>query len=242
MVIKAIFFDMGGTLERVWSAPDQRLQLMPEMNLYLKSLGINLGLSEDELFGIVDSRYRKYHQWSVETMNELSPTRVWQKYLLIGFPESEMITDSIAENLMYFLEDRFYRREFRPEVPEVLEAISKKGLKIGLISNICCHGLVPANLKKYGISAYFDPVVLSSEFGRRKPDPTIFIYAAQLARLQPADCIYVGDRIARDVLGAKQAGFSGAFQIINDYAHGEEDNGAEPDDIFYQMTELLDFI
>jgi len=242
MAIRAIFFDMGGTLERVWSTPDLRQQLMPEMNLYLKSLGINLNLNNDELFALIDNRYRKYHQWSIETMNELKPARVWKEYMLIGFPESSKITDQIAEELMYFIEDRFYFREFRPEVPAVLEAISKKHLKIGLISNICCRKLVPANLKKYGISAYFGPIVLSSEFGRRKPDPAIFAHAAQLARLRTADCIYVGDRIARDILGAKSAGFSEAYQIINDYDHGEDDIGAEPDGIFNQMTELLDRI
>ena len=53
------------------------------------------------------------------------------------------------------------------------------------------------NLKEYGIRQYFDPIVLSSEYGRRKPDPAIFHYAARLANVPTSECLYVGDRIAR---------------------------------------------
>jgi len=36
-----------------------------------------------------------------------------------------------AEELSFFFETRFYRREMRPEVPAVLEAIKEMGLKSG---------------------------------------------------------------------------------------------------------------
>ena len=95
----------------------------------------------------------------------------------------------------------------RPEMPAVLEAIKQMGLKIGLISNVNSRGQVPTNLKEYGIFHYFDPIVLSSEYGRRKPDPAIFHYAARLANVPASTCLYVGDRIVRDIDGAQRAGF-----------------------------------
>jgi HAD superfamily hydrolase (TIGR01509 family) len=113
------------------------------------------------------------------------------------------------------------------------------GLKIGLISNVVSLGQVPVNLTEYGIKHYFDPIVLSSEYGRRKPDPAIFHYAARLASVPTSECIYVGDRIARDVEGAKRAGFRLAIQIVHDFNHGEKDDGAQPDAIINSMDELL---
>ena len=149
---------------------------------------------------------------------------------------------SISEELMLFYETRLYYRDMRPEIPEVLEAIKKLGLKIGLISNVNSLGQVPTNLEKYKIKHYFDPIVLSSEYGRRKPDPAIFHYAARLANVPTSECIYVGDRISRDIDGANRAGFKMAVQICHDFDHGETDFGPEPDVKITKMTELLDII
>jgi putative hydrolase of the HAD superfamily len=94
-------------------------------------------------------------------------------------------------------------------------------------------------LKKYGILDYFEPIVLSSQYGRRKPDPAIFHYAARLANVPTSQCLYVGDRIARDIVGARKAGFRLAVQIRHAFDHGEEDAGARPDAVITHMTELL---
>jgi FMN phosphatase YigB (HAD superfamily) len=98
---------------------------------------------------------------------------------------------------------------------------------------------VPANLDLYGIRHYFNPIVLSSEYGRRKPDPAIFHYAARLANVPTGECVYIGDRVARDILGARKAGYRLAVQIRHAYEHGEDDSGAIPDAIIDQMSEVL---
>jgi HAD superfamily hydrolase (TIGR01509 family) len=116
------------------------------------------------------------------------------------------------------------------------------GLKIGLISNVNSRGQVPTNLKEYGIIHYFNPIVLSSEYGRRKPDPAIFHYAARLANVPTSACLYIGDRIRRDVDGAQRAGFGKAILIQHDFEHGENDEGATPDAVIENMTELLDIL
>lgn len=242
MTIKAVFFDMGGTLEKVWSSPEQRMKAIGGLNRLLLSAGIDLGLNEKDLFQVITAGYRHYHDWAISSMKELSPKQVWGEYILSDFPLDLEKLGNISEELMYYLEDNFYQREFRFEVPAVLETLKKMDLKIGLISNICCQDLVPANLDKYGITGFFDPIVLSSVYGMRKPDPSIFQHAVQLAGMSADMCVYVGDRIARDIIGARAAGFAQAYQIINDYDHGEEDAGAVPDAVLNQMTDLLDVL
>ncbi len=116
------------------------------------------------------------------------------------------------------------------------------GYKIGLISNVNSRGQVPLNLTEYGILDYFNPIVLSSEYGRRKPDPSIFHYAARLANTPTSECIYIGDRISRDIMGAKRAGYKIAIQIKHDFNNGETDEGPNPDMVINNMNGLLDFL
>jgi HAD superfamily hydrolase (TIGR01509 family) len=104
------------------------------------------------------------------------------------------------------------------------------------------RGQVPLNLTEYGIIDYFNPIVLSSEYGHRKPDPSIFHYAARLSNSPTSECIYIGDRINRDILGAKRAGYKLAIQIKHEFDHGETDIGASPDFVLNNMTELLDIL
>jgi putative hydrolase of the HAD superfamily len=240
--IQAIFFDMGGTLERVWHTPEERLRAALGLKQMMLARGMDPHLSDVEFYEVITAGYARYHQWSMETMEELTPRRVWSEFILAGQPVDEDKLAVAAEDLMFALENSFYHRKLRPEVPTVLEATRMMGLKIGLISNICSRDLVPANLEMYGIRNYFDPIVLSSEYGRRKPDPAIFHYAARLANVPTGACIHVGDRIARDVSGASRAGFGCTVQIINDFNHGEVDDGAQPDIVIHDLSEILDML
>ncbi len=242
MNLRVVFFDMGGTIERCSFTRQLRLQAMPGLERDLLSAGIDLGLSREELCDVIVSGYDRYHKWSILTMAELPPDWVWSRYILEGYPVDQEKLYAAAEGLMFNLENNFYQRELRPEIPAVLDAIKKLGLKIGLISNICSQRLVPEKLRQYGIREYFDPIVLSSQYKRRKPDPAIFHYAARLANAPTSKCAYVGDRIARDILGARRAGFRLAVQIINNFDHGEEDGGAEPNAVINDMRELLEIL
>ena len=168
--------------------------------------------------------------------------RVWCEYILADYPVDGAALEAIAEDLMLYYETHFYQRAMRPEMPAVLHAIQQMGLKIGLISNVCSQGQVPLNLEQYGIRHYFNPLVLSSAYGRRKPDPAIFHHAARLAGVPTSRCLYVGDRIARDILGARRAGFGLTVQIQHTYDHGEEDIGAVPDAVIQHMEMLLDLL
>ena len=84
-----------------------------------------------------------------------------------------------------------------------------------------------------------------ASIGRRKPDGSIFYYAARLANLPTSDCIYVGDSIVQDIRGACRAGFRYAIQIRNEYADCEEcgdDDRVAPDAVIDHMDELLLFL
>lgn len=242
MTIRAVFFDMGGTIETYGFTREQRLEASSGIQQILLQVGINLNLSNEQLLDLISSGLERYKRWCIQSMDELPPRRVWSEYILRGYSFDHTKLDVIAEDLALHVETHYYVRAMRPEMPEVLQAIKQMGLKIGLISNVNSRGQVPANLKAYGIFHYFDPIVLSSEYGRRKPDPAIFHYAARLANVPTSACLYVGDRITRDIDGAQRAGYGKAVQISHDFDHGENDEGATPDAVIGNMNELLDIL
>jgi len=242
MTIKAVFFDMGGTIETFRFDREMGLKATPVLNNLLITRGINLNFGNSELYELISSGLDKYKKWAIDSLIELPPAQVWKEYILNNYPQFFPILDEIGEELMYWIETNYYERELRSEIPVVLEKLREMGFVIGLISNVNSHGQVPENLRKYGIIHYFDTIVTSSGYGRRKPDPSIFHHAAFLAKIPTSHCAYVGDRIARDILGSHRAGYRLAIQIIHDFDHGELDEGAQPDAVIHSMDELINII
>ena len=242
MKIQAVFFDMGGTIETFGSTREIRLEATRLIEQKLSRAGIDLCLTNEQLCDMITSGLERYKRWCLQSLEELPPARVWSEYIFSGQDIDRCISSGIAEELTFLIETRYYRRAMRPEIPEVLHCIQSMGLNIGLISNVNSRGQVPTNLKEYGIFDYFQPIVLSSEYGCRKPDPAIFHHAARLANVPTSQCVYVGDRVARDIEGARRAGFGMAIQIRHDFDHGEDDRGATPDAVINNMTKLLDIL
>jgi putative hydrolase of the HAD superfamily len=183
-----------------------------------------------------------YHKWNLQSMIELPTIDIWSKYVFPDLPITKAAFEKISEELSFLYETCFYIREMRPEVPEVLARIKKLGLRMGCISNTQSLTQVPDTLKKYGLADYFSTVVLSSQYGHRKPDPAIFYHATQLAQLPTGACVYVGDKINRDILGAKRAGFNQAIQIRHEYDDGDPDEGAVPDHVIHDLSELIQIL
>src|SRR5688500_7332029 len=229
MNIKAVFFDMGGTIETFGYTRELRLDTTAVIGQRLIDAGIDLQLATEQLYEVISGGLQRYKRWSIQSMEELPPQRVWSEYILAGWDLDRNKLSDISEALMFLIETDFYRRAMRPEVPAVLQAIKEMGLKIGLISNFTSRRQFPVILKKYGIIDHFHPIVLSSEYGYRKPDPAIFHHAARLANVPASQCVYVGDRVVRDIEGARRAGVRLAIQIRHDLLQGEDDQGSTQD-------------
>ena len=60
--------------------------------------------------------------------------------------------------------------------------------------------------------------------------------------LAPAECAYLGNKIANDIIGAHKAGFASAILIVNKDTPiiPVEAQIEKPDVIIYELTDLLD--
>jgi HAD superfamily hydrolase (TIGR01549 family) len=239
MKLRAVFFDVGGTLETFQPTSELKLFDIQPFRLCLQKAGIHLNIGDGELREIISIGISTYQKWNRQSFIELPTREIWSKYVFKDQGISQDALASVSEELSFLYETRYFSREMRPEIPAVLEKIRSMGLAIGCISNTHSLSQVPYTLKKYNIAQYFDPIVLSSEFGHRKPDPSIFYHAARLNNLPTGSMIYVGDKINRDILGATRSGFRLAIQIRHPYDDGEPDLGAIPDAIIDNMQELI---
>jgi len=81
-------------------------------------------------------------------------------------------------------------------------------LKIGLISNHPNHKTIKNLLENNDLHQFFDVIVTSAKFGKRKPNPDIFLYTLKKMGLEAHEaknCIMVGDEAA-DAVGANRVG------------------------------------
>jgi putative hydrolase of the HAD superfamily len=68
-----------------------------------------------------------------------------------------------------------------------------------------------ADLQRIGIGQHFRHQVCAREHGVAKPDPRIFLAAADLLGVAPAEVLHVGDDPAMDICGARDAGLRTAW-------------------------------
>ena len=244
--IQAVLFDMGGTLEDLYYDDEIRRKATLGLRALLIERGLDPGLSLPDLHAAVLLGMQAYQAWREKSEIELPPERVWAEYI---FPNRGLSQDRLiqaAEDITIFYDNNYHVRNLRPEAPEVLEALHRRGLQLGIISNIISRRAVPLNLQAYGIAAYFSMVVTSSSLGWRKPNPRIFQEAARSMGLPPAACAYVGDTISRDVIGARRAGYGMAIQIRSFLTVKSDEavpaNAERPDAVIRDLTQIVGLV
>ncbi|HEX9430387.1 MAG TPA: HAD family hydrolase [Candidatus Bathyarchaeia archaeon] len=198
---KAIFFDLGETL--VTQNIEDNLVTIKALGKISKILPYRK--SPAELFSIYKQGYKVNEAFRTKHHVEI-PIQAWIVQLLrqaLGHePEKALVEEAIkiivsarAENAVVF-----------PDSKPLLEKLSKRRIKLGIISNVSSHDVAVEILRKVGLLEYFDRVVTSAFVGIRKPDPGIFLYALMQFKLQPREAVIVGDSERHDVWGGRITG------------------------------------
>lgn len=92
----------------------------------------------------------------------------------------------------------------KPGVHEILEFLHAHGVKIAVASS-SDREVIHHNMALTGTTAYFDAVVSGQEVTVGKPDPDIFLLAAERLGLSPKDC-YVFEDSTNGILAGAAAG------------------------------------
>jgi HAD superfamily hydrolase (TIGR01549 family) len=130
-----------------------------------------------------------------------------------------------------------FRSWLFPGVAETLERLTRAGIYIGIIANTHVPGWVmDRNFRGVDILRHFGVRVYSGDEGVEKPDPQVFRPAEERAQMAGKRLIYMGDRVDKDVAGARAAGwdsilFRSAMSSSGGQATFEIDTWAELPDL-----------
>lgn len=212
-MINTVLFDMGGTLEDIYSDAESKIAAARGVLQILRSHGVDVQVDEDTALRMLTEGWDRYAAYRNPSQRELKPEEIWGDYVLTEFGLDYETVQPFAEELAHMWEVTHYHRSLRPRVREMLEGLKGLGMKLGVISNTASLFQVYEILKEYGIRDYFQDVTLSSVTGYRKPHENIFKVSLYQIQSRPEECAYVGDTFSRDVIGPQNMGFGMTFHI-----------------------------
>lgn len=161
------------------------------------------------------------------------------------FEECMAIVEKMSgKKLPEDFEPKFRKRSFEVFRKELLPVMGVKKVLENLELPFCTASSGPQekirlNLATTGLLHFFEGRIFSCyDIGKWKPDPAIFLHAAQSMGFRPQDCLVVEDSLV-GIRAAKAGGFD-----VFGFATGEEDAlfNDECTSVFYDMEELIPMI
>ncbi len=188
MPIRGVFFDLGDTLvvfkPEVYIDSAQRIAV--ESGRSIKADDLRKAIKDEWCF-----RNGEDIQWVNTAETE---TRYWRAFYWDVLKRLGVDTPSpsVLELLVHRAADPDSFVCFDDTV-EVLEALRRIGIAIGLISN--AFPSARRIMDKLDLTHWFSPLVLSCEYTCAKPCPEIYRYALDCAGVRPEEALFVDDRL-----------------------------------------------
>ena len=233
MAIKGILFDLYGTLIDI-ETDESMEEIYRGISHYLNYHGSRLHRWEvqDRYYAIM----RRQKAERGEEFPEIDVEAIWSSFLTqegIGTPADRRTQATTLAQMYRGLSRK--RLQLYPEVKRVLDEV-RVAYRIALISDAQpCYAL--PEIKFAGLDGYFDPLIISGHHGFRKPDPRLTKKALDALHLGPAEVIYVGNDMYRDIHGARQLGIKTIFVDSNqgDKCHEK----TTPDYVAHRFEDVL---
>ena len=238
MEIRALLFDVNGTLIDI-ETDEWMEQVYRAIAHFLTYQGISLHRGEvrDLYFQIMKEQFAV----SSETYPEFDVVAVWREVLrryATDYTRS-LAPEKLREMPVFLAEmQRGISRKRLVAFPQTQEILAELKTRhhLAVVSDAqSAYGL--PELRAVGLADYFAPIIISGDYGYRKPDPRLFQTALRKLQVRPEEAIFVGNDRFRDVLGARQVGMKTILFCPNG-THGESPGAAEPDYILYQFADL----
>ena len=202
--IKAIFFDLDGTLRHsVPSGGDI-------FNDHIRALEVPFS-EADRLRAL---RWEmQYWANSPDLLNDLKTHagedgQFWIEYTrrrLLALGLSPGQTVDLAPKVSAHMDEAYKPESIVPDdARRVLPVLKEAGYFLAVISNR--NDPYHETLESHGLSEFFQFSLAGGEVNAFKPEPEIFVHALKRANLSAQETVYVGDNYYADVIGSRRAG------------------------------------
>ncbi|GGM28463.1 putative uncharacterized hydrolase YsaA [Paraliobacillus quinghaiensis] len=230
-MITTLFFDLDDTL--LWDKKSIQQAFQATCKLAHEKHGLKQQALEDAVRGEARKLYASYDTFeftqmiginpfeglwgtfdddhtSFRKMYEVIPTyrkQAWINGLTACGIDDPDFGEQLAEQ---FIKERERHPYVYEETFSVLGKL-KENYQLLLLTN----GAPSLQQKKLAITPeikeYFNHILISGDFGKGKPDPSIFEHALKLANVKKEEVLMVGDNLMTDILGSNRAGIKNVW-------------------------------
>ncbi len=190
---KFIYFDVGNVLLS---------RKIPVQEAWARELGVPAGQRAEWMGKINKNRPRKLNSMFRKIRTVDDQARFFEELARFVLKESGI---KESEEMVSKMKDHAMKGEFildEDAIP-VLEHLHKR-YKLGIITNS-----LPSRryheLEIFGLSKYFDVIIISKETGHQKPSREIFELAIKRSGVNADDILFIDDKVS-NVRGARAAG------------------------------------
>jgi FMN phosphatase YigB (HAD superfamily) len=196
-MIRTILFDMGGTLD------GDGLHWLDRFLALYQTFGVKL--PRESIRGSFDEAERKCAL--DDTIPSLSFAQMVALHVKWQLAHLGLNDPGLEQHLV----EGFITpvRQAVADNAQLLAILVEHGFELGVVSNGC--GNVETLCSDFGYSPFLSVIVDSQRVGLFKPDPAIFLHAANKLGGDPGTMMMVGDSWERDMLPAKKAGMKTAW-------------------------------
>jgi beta-phosphoglucomutase family hydrolase len=178
---QAVIFDMDGVL--VDSEPFH----IQNEKLMFRKLGLDIS----------DEEHARYMGTATDVM--------WEQIIRerkLSLDVAETTLQTILQEIPYF--QSLEKIDPMPGLVNLLEKLQKSEIPMAVASS-SNKAIIDIILEKSGLRKYFEHTVSSSEVGKSKPEPDVFLHAAKLLGVAPENCLVFEDS-KNGIKAAKAAG------------------------------------
>ncbi len=210
-----VFFDLFDTL--VMFEPS----LLPEITVN----GKTWNTTAQDVFSKLGSRFAdiKFGDFCISFLESHKEIMELRKKDLREYPNSKRFEillekigvkkdENLINNLVSSHMDSLCAAMVYPEKhADILSYLKDKGYRLCVVSNFDHTPTAKKLFERFGISEFFEQMVVSEEVGWRKPHPKIFEVALDRMNETPSRAIFIGDNPQADVAGSSECGMDSVW-------------------------------
>ncbi len=242
-MIKAVIFDLGGTLIEYAGAyakwPDLEIPGMMAAHSTLQEYEVEVPELDYFMtigFDLLPKR------WQMATLGERNLTLD----SLIGEILETADLQQPSSDLLHAAARSYEAAICQGAIPlpdgrEVLAQLQTQGYRLGLISNTMFAGASHINdLERFGLDQYFETMLFSSDANKWKPTTAPFLHVLKTLSVDPVNAVYIGDDPTADIVGGQATGMKTIY--FPSSQRFPSLNGLQPDATITRLKELPDIL
>jgi len=191
--LKAVLFDLDGTLVRTAPIPQIFLKILRNHNVH-----VPLDVDEKAFPEVVEEMSLESFKLPYIEFWRIYNMRVLKRLKVQGNLErlADILTEEWWDNA---------KLEVYPEVDDTLRELRWRRLKIGVVSNSFQNDIREI-LFRTGLEGKFNVTVGVDDVGKPKPYAEIFNCALEKLEIKPHEALFIGDNPKTDYKGSENAG------------------------------------